>query len=161
MLDDDQMQTASQPIDIVGQPEHEGLQVLRQRRAARGTVRELPLDRRDDGFHQRPLAIERTREATPHLRADATQAPGRLAPRRGKGAPPPSMSRMKRWVRSLSNSASATTAPVGTTALASVATGRRVAESFVGPCRARGARITRRGTSTAISHLHQCRHVPP
>ena len=59
-LHDDETMGMFQPIDIVGQPEHEGLRALRQGRAARGTVRELALGRRDDGFHQRPLAIERT-----------------------------------------------------------------------------------------------------
>lgn len=45
MLQDDQKPSTLKSIDIVGQPQDERLKVLRQQRAARGTIRELALCR--------------------------------------------------------------------------------------------------------------------
>ena len=68
-----------QAIQIETQAEQQGLTLLRARRTARCTSREVALYRREQRFDQGPAPIEPLRERPPHLGANFAHSPGFLA----------------------------------------------------------------------------------
>lgn len=67
-------------IDVVGQPQQEGLETLGCQRPARRSGGELALDRREDAVHQRPLAVQRPWELSLHLGTNTLPSPVSSAP---------------------------------------------------------------------------------
>ncbi len=68
-----------QAVQIETQTEQQGLAHLHGQTATQGPRRELTFDRGGDALDQCTLAVELSRERSPHLRTHSANAPGFLA----------------------------------------------------------------------------------
>ncbi|HEX7422903.1 MAG TPA: hypothetical protein VF311_03310 [Terriglobales bacterium] len=68
-----------QAVEIVREPEQQGLTTLREQAAAGSAAGELAFGSGEDGLDQRTPTIEATGEVASHLGANAVDAPSFLA----------------------------------------------------------------------------------